>query len=1126
MSCILFSRHPNPKAILVIVALLCINLTTRAQDILLKMDSVTVRQAMTQLKNRTGYSFVYKVGDIDTRKVVNVNARKLDDAIQQILQGQDIAYTIRDQSIILTRTFRVSHSESGYLVKTVIRGVVTDMNNEPIIGANVLEEGSMNGVITDIDGKFTIAVNNNAKLRISFIGFVDTVLDTRHTRYFNVSMFEDNRLLDEIVVVAYGTTVRKDIIGAIGQIRSFTLGTRPVNNLTQALQGTAANLIIQQRSHDPNDQTTNINIRGVGTMGSNNPLIVIDGVAQATNTMNNLNVEDIESISILKDAGSAAIYGSRSANGVILITTKQGAREQKPTLNFSTQLGITHPKVLHRQVPGWINAILTNEAFYNGGASEKYTAEQIQDLRNNEISTPFVNQILKNGLQRNYNLNLQGGSQNTSYMISGNIFDQESNLVGPDYGVRRYNFRTNLTNYMGERLKLTTNISYTRNENKATVTPPRNLISDAMRIPLNYYYKFKSDDGAYYYTNDILSSSNPLALLESLGYTDYDNDHLSGSYNAEFTISDGLKIKGIVGYIGKSEHQASRTFDIDYAPISYVGTTPIYSTDIVTISNTNRNGSDTNSKSTFLNTQVMLDFDKSIGVHHLNGLVGYSDESFRFMQSYMSKDYLDQELGIPISETVFVNSSSLSRENTINQNIRSSFLRAGYSYNDKYYGEFSLRFDSSSKFSHTYRNGWFPSISGGWRVSDEPFMAGYANQVGDLKLRSSFGILGNQDNVGDYEYQTTYGLLNNTYAFNNKGVSGVSITDGNEIITWERSKTFNTGFDATFLHNSLSVSFDYFYKRTSGILLNPVVPATFGGSISKQNIGVMDNTGWELSVAYQKRWDDLDHHLSFNLADSKNKVIAYGDPYIYTGGGVGHIIREGLPYRSYFGYKVDGIFKDHDEIASSAIPLAYEGKLEPGDVKYVDWNKDGMIDEKDRVALGNAFPRYTFGLNYNVSWRGFDLGLLFQGVMKRDMMIRGELIEPIHESYVYTLFEHQLDTYWTPDNREARYPRLSKGNASYSNNWQMVSDIWKLNGAYLRLKNIQLGFTLPKDWISKYGCNNLRIYVDAQNLFTLSHNSFIDPESSEFSSNMSGGYNSARSYPVLKYVGVGINIGF
>jgi hypothetical protein len=407
-------------------------------------------------------------------------------------------------------------------------------------------------------------------------------------------------------------------------------------------------------------------------------------------------------------------------------------------------------------------------------------------------------------------------------------------------------------------------------------------------------------------------------------------------------------------------------------------------------------------------------------------------------------------------------------------------------------------------------------------------MGAYKDRIGDLKVRGSYGVLGNQ-NVDDYSYFTTYTVYTNTYGFNNEAVSGTGFEFGNSELRWEESANFNIGIDGTFLRNKLSVSLDYFNKVTSNILLTPAVPTVFGGAVARENAGEMRNRGWEATINYHAKTGAFRHNLRLNVADSQNEVTDFGgNEQINSSDQMLKIIREGEALGSYFGYKTDGYFQNYEQIEASALPVG--ATVQPGDVRYVDKNADGVIDDKDRQLLGNAFPRHTFGLTYDLQWKGFDLGILVQGVGKRDMFLRGELVEPFHSNYSYVAYTHQLD-YWTPTNTDARWPRLSSpGSASNTNNYQKSSDIYIFNAAYVRLKNVQLGYTVPKQITSRFGIEKLRLNVNAQNLFTLSNVSFIDPESTEFGGNMGGtggtGANSGRNYPTLKYYGFGLDLEF
>ena len=1005
---------------------------------------------------------------------------------------------------------------------TLVKGTVKDASGEPLIGVSVSVKGKSGiGTITDINGNFSIQCDANDTLVFSYIGYATLEFPVNGKSSLSISMKEDTKVLDEVIVVGYSTTTRKSAVGAVDQVKADMIENRPVANMTQALQGAAPNVIIQQRNHNPNDNKTNFNIRGISTLNDNSPLFVIDGLVADGESFNKLNPMDIENISILKDAGTAAIYGSRSSNGVVVVTTKKGKKNQRPVVRLSGMIGWENPDILFSPVAGYQNATLRNLAETNAGNAPKYTPDQIRDLaaHQNEESW-FFDQIMRTAMQQNYNLSVSGGSEHSTYMISMGYYDQESNYVGNDsFGVQRYNFRTSLSTELG-RFKLTGILAYARNNSVSTTGG--SLEVDAARTPTYYYYKMKSADGRYL-LNDILSEFNPLGQLEAGGRNKYRNNYINTNVSAEMKIIDGLKLKGVFGADIMNDTRFTRNHAVAY-----------YSSEEATeprpIKKENNKTSNWNSNAYLINTQLLLDYNKTFGKHTVNGLVGLTNESYTQSSNEIEKKYVDPDLGIATDETTSEPGNITGKTSVDDSNRTSitSFLgRAGYSYADRYYAEFSFRYDGASKFHKDYRWGFFPSVSLGWRPTEESFMEFYKEKIGDLKLRASYGILGSQA-IGTYDRFTVYDVYDNSYAYNNKTVSGAGFKLGLENLTWEKTQTFNSGVDASFLQNSLTVTFDYFHKRTNDILMKPLISSVFGTEMPMANIGKMQNQGWDLSVNYRLKTGAFTHNFNFNLGDSWNKVLEFpGDEQITQVEELSRIIRVGVPLNSYYGYKMAGFFQSYDEIEASAIPVG--AKVQPGDIKFVDRNDDGIIDSKDKFILGNAFPRYTFGFTYGLNWKGIDFSMFWQGVGKRDMMLRGELIEPYHANYSYTIYKHQLD-FWTPTNTEARWPRLAApGSDSNRNNYGNGngSDLFLLDGKYLRLKNLTIGYTLPKEWTKHLGMQKARLYINGQNLLTFSNNSFIDPESSEFDSKMStSGANSGRSYPTLRYFGFGVDIEF
>jgi TonB-linked SusC/RagA family outer membrane protein len=1072
--------------------------------------SKDLKWVINQLEKQTGLLFVYSNDMLDPDKKISVQLHNADlnYALEQIFTPLRIDYELAGKNVLLKvhagdRLVNIS-TAVFHPADVEIQGQVLDEQKNPIAGATVMLKGTNSITTTNSDGRFVLHVPEaKGTLIISFVGYrSQEVAITSSNMIVNLAQGDNN--LGEVVVVGYGTQRRVSVTGAVDQVRSASLEGRPSVNLTQSLQGLSPNLIIQQTNSEPG-AGININIRGVSTLGNNGPLVVIDGIAGGD--MNLLNPADIDNISVLKDAGSAAIYGSRSANGVILITTKKGKKNARPIVTYNGMAGIQQPKIWYKPVESFENAILRNQSNVNAGLAPIYTPDQIQAYKDSGSEPWFLDEILQPAMQQQHNLSVSGGNDKTTYLISGAFVNQGSNLVGPSYGLTRYNLRLNLTTEVG-RLKLTGTMAYARNQIKDHSSSTSTLIVDAGRVPT--YYKLKDEQGRYL-TNDVLAEYNPLGILEKGGSRRYNDDNLFTNVTGELMLIKGLKLKGSIGGTIANNHMFEHRRQVDYFPKGSYGL--------------DRNANDRNYKDLFLNTQVMLDYAKSLGNHNITALVGFANESFSSTTTEVRKKYVDNDLGTPTTGTIIdpgtYNSVNGSNETSLN----SVFGRAGYNFNDKYFAEFNFRFDGSSKFAKDLRWGFFPSVSAGWRLTEEAFMENYLSRIGSLKLRASYGILGNQ-NVGNYQYQTTYSNYNNAYGFNNQPVSGTSFTFANPDLQWERAATFNAGVDATFLKNNLQVSFDYFNKLTSDILIRPAVPGLYGGTVADFNAGKVRNTGWEVNASYRIPGKRFNHTVGFNIADTKNEVIYFEGKEQRTGADEMEVIlREGLPYNAYIGYRTDGYFQNLDDILNGPTPTGIQ--VSPGDIRYVDRNKDNIIDDQDKFVLGHPFPRYTFGFNYGLTWKNLDFSLFIQGVGKRDMFLRGELVEPFHFNYSQVMYQHQLD-YWTPVNPDARYPRLAPaGSASNTNNYRRGSDLYLFNAAYARLKNIQLGYSLPQHWISKASLQKARIYFVGQNLLTVSGVSFVDPELSEFNNSMkNNGANSGRAYPTPVYYGFGLDITF
>ena len=1097
-------RIMRVTCILLFLAVLQVSANSYAQRISLQYKNAQLEEVLLSISQQSGFDMLYSTQLIQKAKPVSIALKNasLEQVLKLCLADQPFKYLIHKKTITIT-SLPAAVEKQAFPVK----GRVTDNSGIGLPGVSVRLKNSSTGAVTDINGRYSLNLTDGTgTLVFSYIGYETQETAVNNQQEINIILVESAQALSDVVIVGYGTQKRTSVTGAVDQISAAAIEGKPAMNTTQALQGVSPNLIIQQSNSEPG-ALININIRGVGTMGDNNPLVVIDGLVGGD--INLLNPADIENVSILKDAGSAAIYGSRSANGVILITTKQGAKNSGMKITVNALAGIQTPHILYKPVKGYENAILRNEANVNAGLTPIYSAEQIRNFQAQGDEEWFLNSILQNALQQNHNVSVSGGTAQSTYLVSIGYADQRNNLVGPDYGLKRYNYRINLNNEYGK-FKLNTILSYAKSQIKDHSSSTSTLIVDAGRVPT--IYKLKDDQGRYL-TNEVLAEFNPLGMLEKGGYRKYDNDNLFGSLNAEFAATDFLKFRAVFGGTLTANHLFARTMQVDYFPKG--------------VSGSDRNVNDENDKNLFINSQFLVEFNKTFNKDHdVNALIGISNESVNNEGNRLYRRFTDPELGTPTSETVVDEAGSLNtNQRTSESSLNSLFGRANYSWKEKYYAEVNFRIDGSSKFGEQNRWSFFPAVSASYRLTQEDFMASYLDEVGSLKIRGSYGILGNQ-NVGNYQFQTTYFNFQNAYAFGDEAVSGGGFNFANPDIRWERAATFNLGVDATFFKNSLTVSLDYFNKVTRDILVQPVVPGIFGTSLPDFNSAEMQNRGWEASINYQLNHGNFKHNIGLNIGDSKNKVLAYdGREKISTSDEMQFIIREGLPFNSYVGLKTDGYFQNLDEVNAGPKP---EGlNVVPGDIRYVDVNKDGVINDRDRYVLGNAFPRYTFGLTYALSFKNFDANLFVQGVGKRSSFIRGEMVEPYHFNYGQVMYQHQLD-YWTPVNPNAAYPRLAaNGSQSNANNYRRGSDAYLYDAAYARLKNVQIGYSLSPETAKKIGMQKLRVYVSGQNLLTLSKLKFLDPENTEFNNNLSSsGANSARAYPTPIYVGMGLDVTF
>lgn len=966
-----------------------------------------------------------------------------------------------------------------------ITGVVLDEHGSPIVGANVLEMGTTNGVITDLDGHFQLTVRPGAKLKVSYIGFKDILVSVGSQSDYRVQLKEDTEALDEIVVVGYGTQKKVNLTGSVATISADKLANRTSANVTNMLAGQMPGVTVIQNSGQPGADDGILRVRGLGTMGNSSAMVVVDGVES---TMSSVDPNDIENISILKDAAASAIYGVRAANGVILITTKKGSRG-RAVVSYDGYVGWQNATRMPKFLDSYNYAMLMNEAYKNDDLDAPYGPDALKKFQDGSDPDHYANSdwlgtlLSESGLFHNHHLSIKGGSDKLIYSLAFNYHDKDGLIQNTNFN--KFSVRANLEAYINKRLKLSTNMAVYRSNMTAPADGISNLMHYAFRetpvTPIQFqngnYGLFKNEH------NSVASARNGGIYKET-------NNNFQGSVGMDLDIVDGLKLRGI----------AATTFNLMDNP-THVYTQNFYTADSDTPVKTTQNKlTEYDAKKIELNLQAYLDYGKTFGKHTVGALLGYS-------QIYNQMRYLQaSRKNLPNSNTLNqINAGEVTGQTTYGTEteyaLRSVFGRVNYSFDDRYLFEANLRYDGTSRFPKNKRFGAFPSFSLGWRVSQESWFK--VSWVDNLKIRASWGLLGNQDTVSsNYPYQTTY-QYGYDYSFGNTLYPGISIasTLANQDLTWEKTSQYDLGLDAALLGNKLTVGFDYFNKETRDILLSLPVPYTLGVGAPMQNAGKVRNTGIELQIGHNNQIGDWSYNIGANFSYVSTKILD-----LKGGDTPGQSV--GDPLWTYYGYVCDGIFQTDEEIANH--PTQSTGTPKRGDLKYRDLDGSKTVDSRDRQVLGSYFPKINFGLNLSVQYKNFDLNALLQGAAAVKGMPVAEIRYAFYNGGKVT--EKHLDR-WTESNPNpnASYPRLSMKDSKN----RVTSSFWVQDASYAKLRNLQIGYTFPKQWTSKYGISRLRIYSSIDNLFTITGFDGVDPEA------VSGNY-----YPLTRNYSFGLNVTF
>ncbi|WP_417444457.1 SusC/RagA family TonB-linked outer membrane protein [Joostella sp.] len=1016
-------------------------------------------------------------------------------------------------------------------IQTVINGTVSSEDGLPIPGVNIMIKGTTNGVVSDFDGNYEINVSNsNTTLVFSYIGFTSQEIVVGDQKIINITLKEDVSKLEEVVVVGYGTQKKETLTGAVSTVSSETIENRPVTNVTSALQGTTAGLNITRTSGQPGEEGLGIQIRGATSAnGATEPLLLVDGVTSPLSMLQSINPNDIESVTVLKDGAAAAIYGARAAGGVILVTTKIG-KEGKTIIQYegrvTSQWSLNEPVRLSLLE----EAEYSNLARENAGIAPEYSEFDLNNIKN---GTEFVvdpnnpsryitynqksikDQILRDQyLMQSHNISARGGSEKIKHLFSFGYLDQEGIMkVGPD-DYKRWNLRSNVSAEISDKITLDTRISYS----SEGIESPSRAINGYGLLQQVYQARQRfpifTPDGKLF-GGAGSSGNNTYAYLTEGGYTNDDTTNLNGIFN--LTAKDLIKGFTFRTIYGRQEERIdyenfNRTVELwdRGGPVYYLNNPNSYN-----VSST---------KNTTENFQLLVDYDVLIANNHkIHALIGYQWEDYRSANINSSASSLSSN-DIPSLNLGDINSKQNS-ENKITYANQSVFGRLNYTFKDKYLIEGTLRMDQSSRLSPELRSKWFPSISGGWNMQKEEWFSNILPFVSEFKPRVSWGQLGNAnaDIIGYYDYLNLLNLGNSLVMGQNEDRASYFYQSNlpSLDLSWETVETFNYGVDFALLQNKLQGTFDFYQKYNRNMLIPTTLPATIGISTPRVNEGELKSWGWEASLSYRGEiGENFNFSISANISDNQNELVNYGGNTNTIQEGVNTLV-EGESLNTIWGYKTKpGYIESQTQLDNAPF---YSNQTGIGDIEYIDQNGDGLInvgggntaDHGDLVKLGNNQPRYLYGFTLKADWKSIDFSVFFQGVGKRSFLPSRYIQQPFLYAWIQPMDIHK--DYWTPDNPDAAFPRpYLSGDHNYA-----TSDRWIVDGSYLRLKNIQLGYSIPQKQMDKLPLDRVRLYLSAENILTFTnmgvYDGVIDPEQRN---------NVHADYPFTGSIAFGVNLTF
>ena len=1085
----------------------------------LNKENAKIENVLDDIESQTDVLFVYN-NDVNVNKRVSIYAKNksLFDILDELF-GKSVKYSVENSYIMLSTVSVTDKSIDISAIKNQdkrIKGVVLDSYNEPVIGANIVEKGTTNGTITDLDGLFSLSLQtNNPTLVISYIGFKTQEIFVGSESDFNIKLAEDTEALDEVVVVGYGVQKRASVTGSVASLQSKDIATVKTPNVTNTLAGKLPGLRAVQRSGAPGDDAASIDIRGFG-----NALVIVDGVERDFTLVD---ANDIESISVLKDA-SASVYGFKGANGVILVTTKKG-EIGKPKINYSGYYGLQsitrYPKLLN----GYEYATLYNEAQQNVGVTAPYSDEQLEQYKQGIGTTNWYDEVIRGTIPQMYhNLNVSGGSEKVKYYFSLGYTNQEGMYKSKDYNYSKYNVRSNISAEIVRGFSIDLQLGgWFDSRNKPYEAEPLTR-SIQMAKPVFSIY---ANDNENYWSNPG-DKGNPVHLsqIDNVGYDRRDRREFNGSIALNWQVPwiEGLSAKALLAYDYNNNYL--KKWYKEYYEYVYNESADEYRVQ----------GSHTlseltvESKNYFKpNIQTSINYNRMFNnKHNINVLALFEAYNDR-MDSMMA--YRQFAIGA-IDQIEAGDKLNMNNNGTAKVSAHAGLVgRLNYAYDNKYMAEVSFRYDGSYKFSPEKRWGFFPALSLGWRASEEQFFKDALPMVENFKLRGSVGKIGDEGDFAAYQYLTGYTYPNNSYVLGSSGLTNGAADRGmpNLNLTWYKSTTYNIGFEASALQGKLNAEFDYFVRKRDGLLATRILtlPTTFGQALPQENLNSDKTKGFEIVLGHRNQINGFVYDIKANFSSTRqyNDYIERAESSnMYDNWRNNSNDR----YKDIkWGKKYTGQFQSFEEILNAPIQDGNGNKsLLPGDLRFEDVNKDGIIDDKDNLPIGYSnSPRLYYGLNLYGAYKGFDLTIFLQGAAGHSVFMGGDLMDPFIQQGLGNGLAMWMDRWhredptdlnskWIPGYMPALRP------TGYQNNTQ--NSTWTLQKAdYLRVKTLEVGYTIPRSVLSKLSIEGLRVYVNSFNPFTFTNRTgimkYMDPENDNAA---------LRYYPQMKSFNFGVNLTF